>query len=229
MAFSLAMSVIVDRGFKRADQENDDHVSSTERKMLVGEVYNELHRIVSGTGCRYFETEATITATGATSYALPSAWKSTLSVEYVIDSSDRRRPLRGPVPLQRQHHFTGLTGTASEFALAGGNIYLLPVPSTGTYKHRYIPQPTDYSAAQDSDTIDLVNSDGASFMFWSLACLGKDKSESDLRYAETRRQHFAEELQVWAAQMAFTENASPVAAHDDHHSHWPYNDLLYFP
>ena len=215
MALSRTMALILARGFKRADMETDDHIETTERKALVAEVYNEIHSIVSDTGCRHFETEATITATGASSYALPAAWLQTRAIEYVVDSADRRRPLRGPVSAQRQHQLAGLVGDAYYYTIAGGNIVLLPNPASGSYKHRYLPQPTDYSSAATTDSIDLLNSNGESFMYWSLACLGRDKEESDLRYAEARRQHFAEELRMWAIFMVNTESPQAIVEHDD--------------
>lgn len=214
MALSRTMATIVERGFRRADKEFDEHQGTAERKALVAEVFNEIHSIVCDTGSRHFETEATITATGASSYSLPSGWLSTLAIEYV-DSSSRRRPLRGPVSAQHQHHMNGLTGDAYYYAIAGGVIVLLPNPSSGSYKHRYIPQPTNYSSAADDDSIDLINSNGESFMYWSLACLAKDKSETDLRYAEGRRQHFAEELRVWAARQVMTESPQAIVDYDE--------------
>lgn len=215
MALLRTMAQIVERGFRRADKENDDHIEAAERKALVGEVYNEIHSIVCETGCRHFETEVTIALSGMTAFELPADYLSTVSIEFVLDTAGRRRPLIGPIPPQHQHRYAGQTGDAYYYALSSSLVVLLPTPSTGTYEHRYIPQPTDYSEAEDSDSLDLLCTDGESFMYWSLACVAKDKSEADLRYAESRRQRFMERLQMWAQNRVITENQHAVVENDD--------------
>lgn len=215
MARPRTMALIIERGSRRADKEFDDHIEAEEWKALVSEVFGEIHSIVSGTGCRHFETEATITANGSSTYALPDDYQSTVGIDFVIDAVGRRQSLRGPLPVQRQFAYAGLTGDAYAFALGGQYIVLLPAPSSGTYKHRYIPQAADYSTAADDDEIDLVCADGEAFMYWSLKVLACDKGEDDLVLAERRRDAARDRLQKWAEDRVISESLERHVEEED--------------
>ena len=148
MALIRTLGTLVTRSLRRANKEVDASVEPFEAKALVSDHYAEIHSIVSEAGARYFETEADITATGATGYALPDAHFSTLGVDFRTDSVDRRRRLTR-VGSQERPELRGITGEALFYALEGSNILLYPKPSSGIYKHRYIPQPTDYSLSAE--------------------------------------------------------------------------------
>jgi hypothetical protein len=92
MARNIALSVLVTRCLRRANKETDPNVEPYETKALISELYGEMHAAVAETGSRYFETEATITTTGATSYPLPDGHLSTLGVDFRVDTAEGPRP-----------------------------------------------------------------------------------------------------------------------------------------
>jgi len=206
MAFTRTMLQLVGQCQRRADKEEDGHVGVTyanEWKEMISEVYGELHAAVAGTGARYFETEATITATGASSYALPSDHLSTIGVDRVVDSAGRRQSLC-ELMVQERDIFLGQTGEAWLFAFTGTNIALYPTPTTGTYKHIYVPQPTDYSAASNSTSVDLINNDGYKFVVWGVASIAMHKGDDNQQRAMMERDAARERLVEWAVLRALT-------------------------
>lgn len=197
MARSVALGTLVSRAQQRSDRESDNQLSTNEWKSLISELYAELHRIVRT--ARYFETEATITATGASGYALPSDHLETIGIDFVYASDGQRRQLT-QVPALEKPRWTGLTGEAFHFALEGSNVVLYPNPSSGTYKHLYIPQPTDFSSSADSTSVDVINIDGEKFILWGAASIALHKSESMQQRAIAERDRAMGELQAWAAE-----------------------------
>lgn len=206
MALSVTLGTLVTRCKQRSDQEGTDgHIgdANNEWKSLVSEVYGELHGAVSDAGARYFETEATITATGDASYALPASHLSTIGIDYVVDTAGRRRDL-AELMVQEQVHFAGETGEAYLFTLSGSNIVFYPKPSSGTYKHLYIPQPTDYSTAADATGVDCINNDGMAFIIWGVASIALHKGEANQQRAMLERDAAKERLVMWAINRAMT-------------------------
>lgn len=205
MARTLTLGTLVTRCQQRAGLENDGHIGgsdTTEWKSLVSEAYGEMYMLVAEQGSRYFETEATITATGATSYALPAGHMSTLAVDLVADTAGRRTPLLEIMPQERTG-VVGRVGTAEMFALVGSTIELYPAPATGTYKHLYIPQPTDLSSEIDATSVDLINVYGQAFVIWSVKLKARDKSESDVQVSMREIERAAEGLRQWAQIRSF--------------------------
>lgn len=206
MAFSRTMLQLVGICQRRADKETDDHVGgeyANEWKELISEAYGELHGAVAWTGARYFETEATITATGASSYALPSDHLSTIGVDRVVDSAGRRQQL-DELMVQERDIFGGVTGNAQLWAFTGTNIALYPTPASGSYKHIYVPQPTDYSAASNSTSVDLINNDGLQFIVWRVASVAMHKGADDQQRAVGEAAAARERLVEWAVARALT-------------------------
>jgi hypothetical protein len=152
MARIVTLETLVTRCLRRGNREiatgPDPGIEPGEAKALVSSMYGEMHAVVSETGARYFEVEATITATGAASYALPTAHLSTLGVDLRLDSADRRRRLTR-INSQERSLLQGLTGEADYYALESSNLVLYPRPSSGTYLHRYIPQPAYVTSEDD--------------------------------------------------------------------------------
>src|SRR5678815_4730395 len=154
MAMSITLGTLVTRCQQRADREGDSQLDPTEYKDLISEKYAEMHALVSEKDPTFFATEVTL---NLASLALPTGYMSTLSVDFVYDTaSDRRRPLDGPISPQDRVGLLGLStgGPAFFYALDATALALFPTVTTGTYKHRYLAQPTDYSGSADSTAVD---------------------------------------------------------------------------
>lgn len=195
------MGALVTRCQQRADLENDGHV--TEWKALISEQYGDLYSIVAASGLRYFETEATITATGAASYAEPDDHLATVGLDHV-DSAGTRRPL-AEIMVQERHRWIGLTGEAFAFALVDDRILLYPKPATGTYILIYIPQPPDLSSYADATVVDVVTPDGEAFLVWGVTVKALAKSEADVSLAIAEREAARTRLATWAALRSFNQ------------------------
>jgi hypothetical protein len=214
MALIRTLGVLVTRALRRANKEPDPSVEPFEAKALVSEKYAELHAIVSETGAAYFQTEADIAANGSTGYALPEGHFATLGVDFRIDSVDRRRRLHRLAPQERSD-LRGLTGEALYYALEGSSILLYPRPPSGTYKHRYIPQPTDYSFSADSTQIDVISIYGEKFIVWGAAADLLHKGESNQNRAVAERDAAAAKLLEWAVGRVVEEGQPRHVSEDE--------------
>lgn len=204
MAMSLTLGTLVSRAQQRAEREGDGQLDPTEYKDLISEKYGEMHALVSEKDPTYFATEVTI---DLGSLALPTNYLSTLGVTYVFDTvGDRRRPLDGPVSPQQRDGLVGLStgGPALFYALDPAVIALFPAVTSGTYKHRYLPQPTDYSGSADSTAIDVINVYGRQFILWGVAAVARAKGGEDPTFAERQEAKALTQLEYWACQRALT-------------------------
>jgi len=201
MARTFTMTSLVSACQDFADKTNDTHISTAQWKRRISFRYGELYQIVVDGGGRYFETESSITATGATSYNEPSSILHILEVTRV-DGSYRRK--LDELMIQERADFMGLTGTATRWEFQDDQIILYPNPPSGTYKVLYIPQATDLSAYADGDLVDVACPAGERFLIWSVVADALAKSESNavdaLRNAAAARLDF----EMWAANRALT-------------------------
>ncbi len=186
---------------RRADMENSSFISDAEWNALISEVYGELYQIIADAGSRYFESEATITATGATSYDEPDDLLYTIGVDYV--NGTRRRPL-DELMVQERHALTGRTGEAFYWDHPDDQIVLYPAPASGTYKLLYVPQPPDLTSYADGDYLDVGCTAGLRFLVWGSAVIAKDKGESNAVTAIRERERARQDLEMWAANLALT-------------------------
>lgn len=208
MPRQLLMSDLVLRCQRRADMEyganGSGAIAPTEWKALISEQYAQLYSTVVKAGLRYFETEATITATGASSYAVPSDHDETIGVDRVIDPTSGLRVQLGEVMLQERNRFSSITGDAQGYALVGQAVVLYPRPSSGTYVHVYVAQSPDISTAADTALVDLVTGDGEAFLIWGVAVKALSKTGDDTALALAEREaaarRFAEDVQMRALQ-----------------------------
>lgn len=191
------LSALVTLCRQRADLENDTHVSDSELKGLISEQVGELYEMADETGLRFNETTATITATGASSYTLPTDH---LATAYIapLDTASRLGPAltewqlqRGPCPLK------GQTGSARFFAIIGQTIEFYPNPSSGSYSHVYVPQPTDLSAAADATSVDLICPAGLTFVVEGVAVKAIRKSETDAQPFMVAREEARDRVRTW--------------------------------
>ncbi len=206
MAFNLVLSTLETRCRQRADQEGVDQLDSPEFKSLISEFYAEVHSIL--VPARYFETEATI---NLSNLALPTDHFASIAISEVVDATGTRRPITGPIAVQDRVHFVGQVGPACVWDFEGANIALYPVPTTGTYKHLYIPQPTDLATAADSTVVDLVNMFGYRLVVWGVASVAKHKSESSQTRAVSEYERARAELEFWASKRSFHEGPPGVS------------------
>ncbi len=199
MAFTRTMGQLVGLCQRRADKEGDDHVDTDEWKELIAEHYGELHSEVVDTGARYFESEDDIAADGDASYDLPDDHFSTIGIDR-IDGTQRVE--LAELMVQERGAFAGRVGQATMYSFTGNSIALYPTPSSGTYKHIYVPQPADYSAAEDDDDIDLINVHGMKFVVWGVASVALHKGEADQQRAMIERDKALRKLREWAVDRA---------------------------
>lgn len=176
---------------------------SAEWAALISEKFGELYGIVSGAGLRYFETSATITATGAASYDEPADHQATIGFDRV-ETTGARCSLMELMPYERAR-YAGQTGDAIGYAHVDDQIYLYPNPSSGTYAMLYIPQSPDLSDYADADLVDTVCADGEAFLIWGASVLAKSKSESDVRLAMEREAAARDRLLEWAVNKSMSQ------------------------
>jgi len=218
MARAFTLGTLVQRCQQRASTQADDQsIDPPEWKALISEYYGEVHALLVEKGYRHFETEATITATGAASYPLPADWLSTLTVEFVLSgTTGPRRPVYGPIAVQERVQVIGLTGSSAEcYALEGSNLALYPAPASGTYKHLYIPQPVDLSTSLDSTVVDLVNVYGERLVIWGVASVALHKGSASQARAVDEHKRATDQLEYWATLRALTQPGRRVQEDSD--------------
>jgi hypothetical protein len=221
MAMSITLGTLVTRCRERANREGDGQLVDTEFKDLISEKYGELHALVSEKGARYFETEVTI---DLSTLALPADHLSTLGVDMVISgSTGPRRPLEGPIAIQDRSHLIGLTtgGPAFFYGIEATTIPLYPAPSVGsaTYKHLYLPQPTDYSTSADSTLVDVIDIYGRKFIIWGVTAIAQHKGSESQERALLEEQKAKDQLEYWACQRALTHAPRRPVARSVHGPH----------
>jgi len=203
MAKNVFLGSLKTRARQRGVAEGDGSIDPIELAALISEYYSELHALVSDKGARYFETEATITANGASGYALPSDHLATIGVDMVLSgTTGPRRPVWGPVGPADRTYLVGLNtgGPAYFWAEEGANLVLYPTPSAGTYKHLYVPQPTDYSTSADATSIDVINIYGERLILWGVASVIQHKGSASQQRAVDEYKRAHDELEYWACQ-----------------------------
>lgn len=206
MALTFTLGTLVTRCRQRCAGEGESLLDDPEVKSLIFEYYGELHALVVEKGAGYFRTTADITATGATSYALPANHLSTIGVDAVLSgTTGPRRPVWGPIMEQQRTALAGRTGPAFFWAPEGTDLALFPVPSSGTYKHIYVPQPTDLSTAADSTSVDLITIYGLKFLVWGVASVALHKGSSSQARAVDEHEKAKAQVEYWACLRALTQ------------------------
>lgn len=212
---SVLLSAIVTRCKQRADMENDGHIGTTEWQTLISEMVGELHELADEAGLRYFETTATITATGASSYTLPTDHLSTIRISKVDTSGARRAPLREVQVHHADGHLRGRTGDAQCYAIIGQTVEFYPNPSSGSYAHVYVPQPVDLGAVADTTSVDLICPAGEAFVVWGVSVKAKAKSESAVQVDMLEREAARERVKTWLMARSLITPRNAMPRHDD--------------
>lgn len=215
----LEMGTVVERCQRRADLENDGHISAAEWLALISEQYGELYALVAETGLRYFEYTSTLTTTGAAYVSEPSDHLATVRIDYLVNgtTTGERRAL-DELMAQEQPRWSGRTASneARAFALVDDRIYLYPTPPSGqSYEILYIPQPPDLSTFASDDCVDVVTPDGEAFLIWGVAVKALAKSESNVQLAIAEREAARERLVAWATMRAFNQPRRRISGEFD--------------
>jgi len=203
MAYPITLGDLVEYSRQLANKPagGDQQIEPAEWKTHVSTWYGRLHKTVSEVGVRVFETEVTI---NLAALALPADHWSTIGVDHVLDTAGRRREL-GELMMQERNDFTGVTSSdALAWALSGTNLVLYPQPSSGTYKHIYVPQPTRYSTAADSTSVDVLTTDGLEMIGWGVASVGLHRGESAQQRAVDESNAAQQRLKEWGIARALT-------------------------
>jgi hypothetical protein len=107
--------------------------------------------------------------------------------------------------IQERDVLLGISGSeARAWCLSGVTLQLFPTPTTGTYKHVYVPQPTRYNTSADSTSIDVVTSDGLEAIGWGVASVALHRSESMQQRAIDESTAAFKRLKEWAVQRSLT-------------------------
>lgn len=193
----VTMEKLEARCKRRADLENDEHISHAEWLELIDESYGELFSIVAGTGLRYFERVETFTTDGTNELDEPVNVQSVIGLWYV--NNGKRTQLRPLLP-QERGAWSGQTGSrAVRYELIDDTIYLYPTPPAGqTYELLYIPTSPDVSEYASDECVDCVIAEGTAFVIWGTVVKAKSKSESDVRLAMNERDRLAPIILEWA-------------------------------
>lgn len=140
MARSFTGTELIDMAKAVSDHENSTVFTAAQWLQWLSSSIAEHHADFVATGMGYVMTSATITATGAASYALPSDHFATMKVDQIdgsfylplehISELDTHRFEGGSQPAQAWFTRPGNIGGA-------GTIVLLPLPTSGTYRHTY--------------------------------------------------------------------------------------------
>jgi len=210
MPRSVTIANLIARVRQAADLENDDHVSNAEMQTRLSETVGELHALVSDAGLNYFQSEETISLS---TFALPTDHLATIGVAFVVDGAGRRRELR-EIMSQERNGWLGSTGEAQVYILNAQTIELYPVPSTGTYKHTYIPQPTDIGTVATSTSVDVISPDGETFVIESMCAKVLRKSETATDGYLLARNEARQRIQDWAQRRSFNTPRRMVVARD---------------
>lgn len=213
---SVLVSAIISRVRQRAGLEGDTHVSDAEIQTAISSQYGEMRMLVDSAGLRYDETSATITATGASSYTLPTDHLALIRISEVDANGRNPRRLREVQVQDEEHPLLGQTGRAECFAVIGQTIEFYPNPSSGYFKHRYVPQPTNIGAVATTTSVDLVSPDGEEFVIEGVCCKILRKSETDTQGFILARNEARERLKDWAmARSLVTPRHQVMARVDD--------------
>lgn len=203
MARTVTLGTLVTRCQRRADLENQSNPSALEWKEMIHLVYGELYGLLADAGISLFDEEDTITTDGVDGvYPLPTDHFATIGVDYVVDTAGRRRQLV-ELMVQERNWASGVSGASEAigYRLSNTDIILYPNPTAGkTYKHVYVPQPADLSAANDATLLEMATPAGEQFVIWGVSALAKHKVGMDNRTDREEREAARTDVEYWAAQ-----------------------------
>jgi hypothetical protein len=139
-----------DMAYNASAPEAVKFATTTEVDALINTGYKELYGLLMLHGLHRSEEIETVTATGATTYALPTDMFGILGV-WRNDNGYRIRLTRHDHRLRPN---TAANGPANTYRVLGSSLELNPCPSSGTYEVMYVPVPG--TLVDDTDALDGV-------------------------------------------------------------------------
>lgn len=213
MSRTVTFANLKTRTRELADQEiGSEFIDDTELEAYINASYGRWHSMVAAADPERFAAEETITATGASSYALPADYLATLSVEYQ-DTTDHYILLHRSTIKERTQFSETTTGRAIAYRFAGSNIVLMPNPSSGSYRHTYVTHCDVLS--DDADTVDGVNGWEA-WIYYDAAIKCMLKEESDASALIVERNAIQREIEAAAADRDYAESLRVVDTRTRH-------------
>jgi hypothetical protein len=154
MARTFTLLQLRTKARERSDMVNSSFVTDSELNGYISASYAELYDILVQSGLVYYTpTTQTITGTGSETYPLAADYYGTVRVDRV--SGSNYCPLTEYMITERASYENSGTGEARAYSPQGSNMSLLPAPTSGSYRHIYIPAPADLTA--DVTTVDGVS------------------------------------------------------------------------
>lgn len=179
----------------------DSQVDPAEWKQRISSLYGQLHETVVPTGARCFEIEVDLDASNLT---LPDDHYMSIGVDIIRGRCREELP---QLMLEERSMFTSDT-TATEaraWTQIGSRLVLYPPTTRGVYKFIYVPQPTDYAAADDSAIIDVLTQAGRDLIEWGVAAIGLHRDDSNQTRAIAERDSARARLLDWATKRSLSQ------------------------
>jgi len=176
---------------RRADRENDPHITEPELTTHINASYKELWDLLVAASADYFLTSEEFTLSGSSSTrALPSGYYKTRGVDY-SDSGEWR-------PLKRFTFHNRNRDDVRRYRVMGTNLRIIPEGNCpGTYRHWYEVGPTALSA--DGDTLNDAVDMWDEYIVVDAAIKVSLKSEKDVSALMAEKQALAQRISVMAA------------------------------
>lgn len=201
MARSFLVSDLVTAAKQLGDFENSSTLADSEWLTWVSASYARYHNKLVQTGMGYLEATQTITGTGVSTYTLPTDHHASVRVDYQSDTNTWS-PLEHISILAKHKYESGQTTQAVAWRIAGANLEILPAPSSGTYRHIYIPGVAKLALG------DTVKFDRGfeELVIIEAVLRAKVKEETDTSSLRQERDHLLKELDEALATMTWGES-----------------------
>ena len=200
-----------------ADQElNSNFVDDTELEETINESVGLWHSMVSAADPERFGATQSITGDGSASYSLPADYLASLGVD-IQRNSTRWEPLDHYSVTERHFFEETTTGDAFGYRIFGDQLYLLPAPSSGAYRHLYVTHADVLSAG--GDTVDGVNG-WETWIIYDAAIKLYIKEQADASQLMAERNKVEVEIRKAAQDRDFS-NAGRVVDTRTRHEHGP--------
>jgi len=221
MARSFTLAQIRSRVRQLADIEDSTFISDSEVNSYISESYAELYDLLLSSGLSYFESSDSITGTGSATYSLPADYYGTVRIDR--DAGDYLVPLRPIGPNEVPNFSEASNQFAVAYRVVGSNVTLYPPPSSGTYKHLYIPAPDDLDV--DTETVDGV-SGWEQYVIYDAAIKCMEKEESAPAHLSARLDRIKMRIEEAAQNRMWgdTTTIAETAEGDD----WLNGDYFYY-
>ena len=159
-----------------ASDPDNDFIDDTELNRKINASLAVWHGKVAKAVPERYEAEQTITANGATSYALPADFLWDIGVDFEL-TENCRVGLRRIMVQERNLFDASINAQAEGYRIKGATTVLLPTPDSGTYYLVYVTCAPTLSS--DATTVDGVNG-WEKWIVYDVALDCRIKEESDI-------------------------------------------------